>query len=433
MKKLPLIISFFFCANAFAQKENLQTKAITASTKVEQEVINWRRDFHEHPELGNREFRTAEIIAKHLTSLGLEVKTGAAKTGVIGILKGGLPGPVIALRADIDALPIIERVKIPFASKVKTTYNGNETGVMHACGHDAHTAILMGVAEVLAGMKKDLRGTIKFIFQPAEEGSPKGEEGGAQLLVKEGVMENPHVDVVFGLHVNSELPAGQIGYKPAGFMAAVSDMKIIVNGVGSHGASPWNSVDPIVTSAQIINNLQTIVSRNLNLTNNAAVITIGAINAGNRSNIIPEKVEMLGTVRTFSEADEKLFYEKIKLIVTKTAESNGATAEVLIPYSSKYPVTFNDPALVQKMLPSLQKTVGINNTILVSAKTGSEDFSFYQQKAPGFFFNLGSMPPNSKPTSHHTPDFFLDESSFKLGVNAFTNLVLDYMDMSKAK
>ena len=433
MKKIIPVFSLLFCTTAFAQKETLQTKAIAAAAKIEQQVINWRRDFHEHPELGNREFRTGEIIAKHLTALGLEVKTGAAKTGVIGILKGGLPGPVIALRADIDALPIVERVAIPFASKVKTIYNGNETGVMHACGHDAHTAILMGVAEVLAGLKKDLRGTIKFIFQPAEEGSPKGEEGGAQLLVKEGVMENPHVDVVFGLHVNSELPAGQIGYKPAGFMAAVSDMKIIVNGLGAHGASPWNSVDPIVTSAQIINNLQTIVSRNLNLTNNAAVITIGAINAGNRSNIIPEKVEMLGTVRTFSDADEKLFYEKIKLIVTKTAESNGATAEVLIPYSSKYPVTFNDPALVQKMLPSLQKTVGINNTMLVSAKTGSEDFSFYQQKAPGFFFNLGSMPPNAKPTSHHTADFFLDESSFKLGVNAFTNLVLDYMDMNKMK
>lgn len=431
MKKILPILSLLFCTTAFAQKDNLQAKAISAAAKIEQEVIKWRRDFHANPELGNREFRTGEIIAKHLTALGIEVKTGAAKTGVIGILKGGFPGPVIALRADIDALPITERVNIPFASKIKTTYNGNETGVMHACGHDAHTAILMGVAEVLAGMKKDLRGTIKFIFQPAEEGSPVGEEGGAQLLVKEGVMENPHVDVVFGLHVAAELPAGQIGYRPAGFMAAVSDMKIIVNGLGAHGASPWMGVDPIVTSAQIINNLQTIVSRNLRLTDNAAVVTIGAINAGNRSNIIPEKVEMLGTVRTFSEADEKLFYEKIKLIVTKTAESNGATAEVIIPYSSKYPVTFNDPALVQKMLPSLQKTVGVNNTILISAKTGSEDFSFYQQKAPGFFFNLGAMPVNAKPTSHHTPDFFLDESSFKTGVNAFTNLVLDYMDINK--
>jgi amidohydrolase len=430
MKKILPILSLLFCTTAFAQKETLQTKAIAAAAKIEQEVINWRRDFHEHPELGNREFRTGEIIAKHLTALGMEVKTGAAKTGVIGILKGGLPGPVIALRADIDALPITERAAIPFASKVKTTYNGNETGVMHACGHDAHTAILMGVAEILVGMKQDLRGTVKFIFQPAEEGSPKGEEGGAQLLVKEGVMENPHVDVVFGLHVAADMPAGQIGYRPAGFMAAVSDMKIIVNGAGAHGASPWMGIDPIVTSAQIINNLQTIVSRNLKLTDNAAIVTIGAINGGNRSNIIPEKVEMLGTVRTFSDTDEKLFYDKIKLIVTKTAESNGATADVIIPYSSKYPVTYNDPTLVQKMLPSLQKTVGVNNTILVSAKTGSEDFSFYQQKAPGFFFNLGSMPPNAKATSHHTPDFFLDESSFKLGVNAFTNLVLDYMDMN---
>ena len=433
MKKMLPIISLLLCANAYAQKENLQTKAITAAAKIEQQVINWRRDFHEHPELGNREFRTGEIIAKHLTALGLEVKTGAAKTGVIGILKGGLPGPVIALRADMDALPVIERVNIPFASKVKTTYNGNETGVMHACGHDAHTAMLMGVAEVLAGMKKDLRGTVKFIFQPAEEGSPVGEEGGAKLLVKEGVMENPHVDVVFGLHVNAELATGKISYRPGGFMAGVSDMKIIVNGVSAHGASPWNSVDPIVASAQIINNLQTIVSRNLKLIDNAAVLTIGAINGGNRSNIIPEKVEMLGTLRTFSEADEKLFYEKIKLIVTKTAESNGTTAEVIIPYSSKYPVTYNEPALVKKMLPSLQKTVGMENTELVSAVTGAEDFSFYQKEAPGFFFDIGSKPLNAKPTSHHTPDFFLDESSFKIGVNAFTNLVLDYMDMNKAK
>ncbi len=433
MKKTLPILSLLFCANAFAQKETLQSKAIIAANKVEEKVITWRRDFHANPELGNREFRTAEIVAKHLAALGIEVQKGVAKTGVVGILKGGLPGPVIALRADMDALPVFERVNVPFASKVKTTYNGAETSVMHACGHDAHTAILMGVAEILAGMKKDLRGTVKFIFQPAEEGAPVGEEGGAQLMVKEGVMENPHVDVVFGLHVAADMAAGKIGYRPAGFMAAVSDMKIIVKGQGAHGASPWMGVDPIVTSAQIINNLQTIVSRNLKLTDNAGIVTIGAINGGNRSNIIPEKIEMLGTVRTFSDEDEKLFYDKIKLIVTKTAESTGATAEVIIPYSSKYPVTFNDTSLVRKMLPSLQKTVGINNTILVSAKTGSEDFSFYQQKAPGFFFNLGSKPANAKPTSHHTPDFFLDESSFKLGVNAFTNLVLDYMDTNKMK
>ncbi len=430
MKKSGIIVLLFCTSKIIAQKQTLQTTAILAGDKIEQKVIDWRRDFHQNPELGNSETRTAGIVAKHLKSLGIEVKTGVAKTGVVGILKGDMPGPVIALRADMDALPVEERVNVSFASKVKTMYNGSQVSVMHACGHDAHTAMLMGVAEVLAGMRKQLRGTVKFIFQPAEEGAPAGEEGGAKLMVQEGVMENPRVDVIFGLHVDSELLAGKIAYRPGGFMAAVSDMKITVNGVSSHGAQPWNSVDPIVTSAQIINNLQTIVSRNLKLTDNAGVITIGAIHGGNRSNIIPEKVEMLGTVRTFTDADEKLFYNKIKLIVTKTAESNGTTAEVIIPYTSKYPVTFNDSALVQKMLPSLQRTVGADKTVMVSAKTGAEDFSFYQKKAPGFFFNLGALPTNKKPTSHHTPDFFLDESSFKIGVNAFTNLVLDYIDIT---
>lgn len=419
----------FICGQTIAQP--LQKKANLAADKIEQKVIDWRRDFHANPELGNREFRTAEIVAKHLRSLNIDVTTGVGKTGVVGILKGGLPGPVIALRADMDALPITERVNIPFASKIKTTYNGNETGVMHACGHDAHTAILMGVAEILAGMRKDLHGTIKFIFQPAEEGAPVGEENGAKLMIKEGVMENPHVDVAFGLHVSSEIPAGEIGYRPAGFMASASDMKIIVTGAGAHGASPWMGVDPIVTSAQIVNNLQTVISRNLKLIDNPAIVTIGAVNGGNRSNIIPEKVEMLGTIRTFTAADEKMIFDRVRTIVTKTAESNGATAEIILPYSFSYPVTFNDTALVRKMLPSLQKTTGAANTKLVSAITGAEDFSFFQQKVPGFFFQLGAKPVNAKATSHHTADFFLDESSFKLGVNAFTNMVLDYMDMTK--
>jgi amidohydrolase len=421
----------FICGSTFAQKENLQKKALVAADKIQQKVIDWRRDFHANPELGNREFRTAEMVAKHLRSLNIDVTTGVGKTGVVGILKGGLPGPVIALRADMDALPITERVNIPFASKIKTTYNGNETGVMHACGHDAHTAILMGVAEILAGMRKDLHGTIKFIFQPAEEGAPLGEENGAKYMIKEGVMENPHVDVAFGLHVSSEIPAGEIGYKPAGFMASASDMKIIVTGAGAHGATPWMGVDPIVTAAQIVNNLQTVISRNLKLIDNPAIVTIGAINGGNRSNIIPEKVEMLGTIRTFTAADEKMIFDRVRTIVTKTAESNGATAEIMLPYSFSYPVTFNDTALVRKMLPSLQKTTGAEKTKLVSAITGAEDFSFFQEKVPGFFFQLGAKPVNAKATSHHTADFFLDESSFKLGVNAFTNLVLDYMDLTK--
>jgi amidohydrolase len=430
--KIRILTSALICLiYSTTTAQTLQTKASLAADKIEQKVIEWRRDFHANPELGNREFRTAEIVAKHLRSLNIAVKEKVGVTGVVGILKGALPGPVIALRADMDALPITERANILFASKIKTTYNGNETGVMHACGHDAHTAILMGVAEIFAGMRKELRGTIKFIFQPAEEGAPEGEENGAKLMIKEGVMENPIVDVIFGLHVSAETPVGQISYRPAGFMASASDMKIIVKGAGSHGASPWMGVDPIIASAQIINNLQTIVSRNLKLIDNPAIVTIGAINGGNRSNIIPEKVEMLGTIRTFTTGDEKMIFDRVKTIVTKTAESNGAIAEVVLPYTFSYPVTFNDTSLVRKMLPSLQRTTGEGKTVLVSAITGAEDFSFFQQKVPGFFFQLGSKPLGAKATSHHTADFFLDETSFKIGINAFTNLVLDYMDMKK--
>ncbi|RZJ76290.1 MAG: amidohydrolase [Flavobacterium sp.] len=415
-------------------QSNLKTEAAKKADGITQKVINWRRDFHQHPELGNLENRTAEVIAKHLQSLGIEVKTGVAKTGVVGILVGGKPGPVVALRADMDGLPVTERVALPFVSKVKTTYNDQEVGVMHACGHDSHMAILMGVAEVMASMKKDIAGTVKFIFQPAEEGVPVGQEGGAELMVKEGVLQNPKVDVIFGLHINSQTPVGQITYKPGGTMAAVNDMKITVTGKQAHGAYPWSSVDPIVVSAQIINSLQTIVSRNLNVTENPGVVTIGSIHGGVRSNIIPEKVEMLGTVRNLSAADEKMFIERIKTIVTKTAEAAGATAEVKIPYSAHYPVTFNDIALTEKMLPTLQYTAGADNVKLKPPVTGAEDFSFFQEKVPGLFFFLGGMPKDQDPLkapSHHTPDFFLDESGFALGVKALCNLTFDYLGMKK--
>ncbi len=434
MKKIFLYGLLVFSSTAFAQNDALKNKVNQTADKIESKVIAWRRDFHEHPELGNNEFRTSGIIAKHLQSLGIEVKTGVAKTGVVGILKGGKPGPVIALRADMDGLPVIERTPVPFASKVKTQYNGQEVGVMHACGHDSHIAILMGVAEILSSMKNDLAGTVKFIFQPAEEGAPKGEEGGAELMVKEGVMENPHVDIVFGLHINSQTEVGKITYRPGGTMAGVNDMRIIIKGRSAHGAYPWSSIDPIVVSAQIINNLQTIVSRNLNVTENAGVVTIGSIHGGNRSNIIPEQVEMLGTIRALSIEDEKMLIERIKQIVTKTAEANGATAEIKIPYTSHYPVTFNDLALTEKMLPSLRNSAGAENVVLKPAVTGAEDFSFFQQKAPGLFFFLGGMPKGGDPKtapSHHTPDFYIDESGFKLGVKAMTNLVLDYMQMAK--
>lgn len=437
MKKtfLFLVMTFFLShLNLNAQSNSIQNEIQTNVKGIEQKVIEWRRDIHQNPELGNREFRTAAMVAKHLQSLGMEVKTNVGITGVIGVLKGGLPGPVVALRADMDALPVLERTPVPFASTVKTIYNGNETNVMHACGHDSHVAILMGVAEILSGMQKDLKGTVKFIFQPAEEGAPKGEEGGAELMVKEGALNNPKVDVIFGLHINAQLEVGKISYRPGGMFAGVGDMKITVKGKSSHGAEPWSSVDPIVTSAQIINNLQTIISRNVNITENAAVVTIGSINGGNRSNIIPEKVEMLGTVRTLSDSDEKLIFERIRQIATKTAEANGAEAIVELPYSSHYPVTFNNIELTEKMLPSLKKSAGESNVILVPAETGAEDFSFFANEVPGLYFYIGGLPKGQDPktsASHHTPEFFIDESGFITGINAMVNLVVDYMEIDR--
>ncbi|SEO17539.1 amidohydrolase [Mucilaginibacter sp. OK283] len=427
MKLCIVPVFLLFTTPIFAQQTQVNIKA----DALKDQVIVWRRDFHEHPELGNHEVRTSAIIAKHLQSLGIQVQTGVATTGVVGILKGGKPGPVVALRADMDGLPVIERTDVPFASKVKTTYNGQEVGVMHACGHDSHMAILMGVAQVLSGMKSELHGTVKFIFQPAEEGVEPGQKGGAEEMVKQGVLENPKVDVVFGLHINSQTEVGKIAYRPGGTMAGVNDLQIIVKGRSAHGAYPWSSVDPIVVSAEIINNLQTIVSRNINITENPAVVTIGAIKGGNRSNIIPESVEMLGTLRSLTPADEKMLVERVKQIATKTAEAQGATAEVKIPYSSHYPVTYNDPALTQQMLPSLKKTAGAENVLLRPPVTGAEDFSFYQEKVPGMFIFLGGMPKGADPLkapSHHTPDFYIDESGFTLGVKALCNLTLDYMN-----
>ncbi len=429
---LSSILIIFFIP-AFAQNAMLTNKINQSADKIEKKVIDWRRDIHEHPELGNNETRTAALIAKHLQSLGIEVKTGVAHTGVVGILKGGKPGPVVALRADMDGLPVTERTPVPFASKVKTQYNGQEVGVMHACGHDTHVAMLMGVAEILSSIRNDLSGTVKFIFQPAEEGVPRGEAGGAEMMVKEGVLENPKVDVIFGLHINSQTEVGKINYRPGGIYASVNDLKIIVKGRSAHGAYPWSSVDPIVVSAQIITNLQSIISRNLNITENAGIVTIGAIHGGNRSNIIPEQVEMLGTIRALSIEDEKMLIERVKQVATKTAESAGASAEVLIPYSSHYPITFNDIALTEKMLPSLQRTAGSENVLLKPPHTGAEDFSFFQEKVPGLFFNLGGMSKGNDPKaapSHHTPDFFIDESGFKTGIKAMANLAIDYMEMA---
>lgn len=428
------LLGLLFSSALLAQEHSARARVAALADRVEDKVIAWRRDFHAHPELGNRETRTAGIIAKHLRSLGMEVETGVAKTGVVGLLTGGAPGPVVALRADMDGLPITEATSLPFASDIKTQYNGEEVGVMHACGHDSHMAILMGVAEVLSAMKADIRGSVKFIFQPAEEGAPFGEEGGAKLMVKEGVLENPNVDVIFGLHVNSQIEVGKIGYRPGGTMASVNDMKITIIGKPAHGADPWSSVDPIVVAAQVINNLQPIISRNLNLTRNPGVVTIGAIHGGNRSNIIPETVEMMGTIRALSAEDEQMIIDRVKQVATKTAESAGASAEVHIPFSMRYPVTYNDPALTEQMLPSLKQTAGEDQVFLREAVTGAEDFSFFQEKIPGMYFFLGGMPKGQTPDeapSHHTANFYIDEGGFKLGVKALTNLTLDYLAKNK--
>lgn len=429
MKKLflPVILTLLPALASLAQKNNYHAAVDAAADKLEPQTIAWRRDLHEHPELGNHETRTAKIIADHLRSLGIEVQEGVGKTGVVGILRGGLPGPVIGLRADMDALPIVERTPVAFASKVKSTYNGQEVGVMHACGHDAHVAILLSTATILAGMKKDLKGTVKFIFQPAEEGPPAGEEGGAPLMIKEGVLDNPKVDVVFGLHMAAAEESGKIRYRSEGEMAASDWFTIKVHGKGSHGSQPWAGVDPIVVAAQIIEGLQTIVSRQTELTKDAAVISVCVIQGGVRSNIIPEEVQMTGTIRTLDSAMQRDIHERMRRTVTKIAESAGATAEIAI--DNKTLITYNDPTLVKKSIPSLQRTAGAANVEIMDAMTGSEDFSFFGAKVPTFFFFLGGMKPGQDPHTtapHHTPDFYIDESGFKLGVRTFCNLVFDY-------
>jgi amidohydrolase len=422
-----VLVATTFCSLAQVSPR-LQAKVDQLAGSIEPRMIEWRRSFHQHPELSNREFKTSAKVAEHLKALGLEVQAGVAHTGVVGILKGAKQGPVIALRADMDALPVTERNSLPFASREKAIFNGQETGVMHACGHDSHVAILMAVAEILAQSKSDLKGTVKFIFQPAEEGPPAGEEGGAALMVKEGVLDNPSVDVIFGMHIQSISPLGRITYRPAGLMAASDWFSIRVKGRQSHGSAPWMGVDPIVVSAQIINGLQTIVSRQTELTKEAAVITVGRIQAGIRENIIPEEAFMAGTIRTLDEDMQNKIHDKLRLTATKIAESAGATAEVVI--DKKTPVTFNDPALTEKVVGSLQRAAGAENVVRINAVTGAEDFAFYQKKVPGFFFFVGAMPPDQDPSkvpAHHTPDFMIDERGMLTGLKAMLNLTLDYM------
>ncbi len=432
MKKYILIC--LFVLPTFLNAQVTPVIIEQATKQVNDSVIAWRRHLHQFPELSNRETNTMQYIVSKLKGLGLTIKSGVAKTGVVAILKGNKPGPVIALRADIDALPVIERSTLTYASKEIGEYNGQKVPVMHACGHDAHIAILLGAATVLSKMKNDIVGTIVFIFQPAEEGTPGTEEGGAPMMIKEGVMDNPKVDVIFGLHMNSQTEIGTIKYKSGAVMASSDWFTIKIKGKQSHGSQPWSGIDPIVVSAQIINGLQTIVSRQSELTKAPVVITVGKINSGVRPNIIPEDLIMEGTIRTLDASMQKDVHERIRITTQKIAEASGAKAEISI--DTKTLVTYNDPALVKMMLPSLEAATGKGNLIENEWTTGAEDFSYYGQKAPAFFFFLGGMPKGQDPLKaapHHTPDFIIDDSKLDLGVKAFCNLVFDYSKLKTSK
>ncbi len=402
---------------------------LAAADRLESRVVAWRRDFHRHPELGNREVRTAGIVADHLRTLGFdEVREGVAHTGVVGTLVGGRAGPVVALRADMDALPVAEEVDVPFRSTERAQWNGRECGVMHACGHDAHTAILMGVAELLAGMRESIPGTVRFLFQPAEETPPIGEEGGARMMVEQGCLENPRVGAVFGLHVTSIHPTGRIGYRSGPLMASADDFRIFVRGTQTHAAMPWLGVDPIVVGSQIVMGLQTVVSRRMNITREPSVVTVGVFQAGVRPNIIPDEAKLEGTIRTFDERQRDEIHEHVKRLSEMIAQAGGARADVHI--HRWYDVTVNDPALTQWSVPTLARVAGADNVSVVDKVCGAEDFSFYQKVVPGFFFFVGCTPPEVDARTaapNHSPRFQVDEACLKLGVRSLASLALDWL------
>lgn len=413
--------------------QELNNKIENLITKYNRENQLNREWFHKHAELSNREFLTAERIAQKLKEIGLRPKVGVAKTGVVAILNENKPGPVIALRADIDGLPVKERNDLPWASKMTGEYNGEEVPVMHACGHDIHIAVLLGTAKILTEMKDEINGSVKFIFQPAEEGPPRGEEGGAELMVKEGVLKNPDVDVIFGLHVTARANVGEVQSRPGAIMAAVDEFRIDLFGKQTHGSRPWKGIDPIITASQIINGLQTIVSRNLPLTKAAAVVTIGAIHGGVRSNIIPENLYMLGTIRTLDSVMRDTTLQRVKEMIDYIAAANNTEAK--ISFGTSYPITFNDPSLFEKMLPTLKRINGQMNFSIIDASTGAEDFSFFQEKVPGLYFYIGGTPKHTDPKTvadHHTPDFYVDSASIPVGIRSMTNLTLDYIRDSYA-
>lgn len=402
---------------------------VRISAELEQQVIEWRRDLHQHPELSNREFRTAKVVAEHLRELGLEVQTEVAHTGVVGILKGSKPGPVIALRADMDALPVTEKTDVPFKSTATAEYRGEEVGVMHACGHDMHVAMLMGAAEQLAAMQDELAGTVMFIFQPAEEGAPKGEEGGAELMLEQGLFADLKPDAVFGIHVWSAGTTGHIGYRSGPLMASSDRFEINVKGRQTHGSRPWGGVDPIVAAAQIINNTQTIISRQVDITKAPAVVSFGIVEGGVRNNIIPDEVYLEGTIRNFDMDNRAQIFENLKTTAEHTAASSGAEAHVHI--DEGYPVTINNPELTTQMLPTMEQVAGADKVKVNPLVTGAEDFSFYALEVPGLFVFLGITPEGQDPAtapSNHSPYFYADEDALKVGTELYVNWVFDYAE-----
>ncbi len=426
---LPLALALAAAAPSHAQDAQ-RTEVAEAAQRLQGKVVEWRRDLHQHPELGNRETRTAQLVADHLRKLGLEPKTGIATTGVTAVLKGGRPGPRIALRADMDALPVTERVDVPFASKATSTFRGETVGVMHACGHDAHTSILMGVAEALVAMKDELPGEVLFIFQPAEEGPPDGEEGGAEEMLAQGLFKTFTPEAVFGLHVFSTLGAGQIGVREGPLMAASDRFNIVVNGRQTHGSRPWGGIDPIVAAADVIGTAQTIVSRRQNISKLPVVVTFGAVKGGIRYNIIPDSVELVGTIRTFDDDMRQQVFAELKNVAESVAHAHGATAVAQVPDTKGNPVTANDPALTARMRPSLEKAAGAGNVVDPGLTMGAEDFAFYAREVPAMFFFVGATPKGRDPVtapSNHSPEFYLDESALDLGFRALLQVALDYL------
>lgn len=425
----PTLLATLLLAALPAAAETPERVAALAAP-VDAKVLAWRRDFHEHPELGNREIRTAKIVAEHLRSLGLEVKTGVAHTGVVAILKGGKPGPRIALRADMDALPVTEQTGLPFASKVTTTYRGEPVGVMHACGHDSHTAMLMGVAQALASMRAELPGEVMFVFQPAEEGAPDGETGGAPQMLAEGLFRDFKPAAVFGLHVTSSLPAGTLGVRPGPMMAASDRFRIVMQGRQTHGSRPWGGVDPIVASADMVMSAQTIVSRRTDISRLPVVVTFGAVKGGVRHNIIPDEVELIGTIRTFDEGMRAATFADLKNVAEHVAAAHGASVITEIPDALGNPVLSNNADLVARLRPSLARAAGADKVMDIPLTMGAEDFAYYAKEVPAMFFFVGATPAGQDPAkapSNHSPKFFLDESALKLGTRAMLQVALDYL------